>query len=266
MKGLKHGKTSLGNGLRGFIGSRVVERLLRAGEYVVGVDNFDDGYNPQLKRWRLKRFERHRRFRFHQMDICHADYLDGLFRGYKSMVKHPELEQEPFSAVLHFAARAGVRASVGRPRAYFRVNCFGTINLLEMCRKWDVKKFVLASTSAVYGKADRLPFSEEQDTSRPLSPCAASKKAAEAMAHAYHNLHGLDVSVLRYSTVYGAAGRPDMSISRFIQQIAEGQPIVVHGDGNQQRDFTYVSDIARGTVAALRRLVSRSSTWVAISR
>ena len=138
------------------------------------------------------------------------------------------------------------------PWAYLETNVTGTLNLLEACRQYGVQKFVLSSTSSVYGEDTPQPFSEDSPTSRPLSPYASSKKAAEALTHTYHYLHGLDVTVLRYFTVYGPAGRPDMVIYRFIRSIAEGEPITVFGDGKQERDFTHVVDIARGTVAALK--------------
>jgi nucleoside-diphosphate-sugar epimerase len=153
---------------------------------------------------------------------------------------------------VNLAARAGVRQSVADPWVYFETNVTGTLNLLDLCRANGVRKFVLASTSSLYGKHNPLPYSEDADTNRPLSPYAASKKAAEAISYTYHYLHGLDVTVLRYFTVYGPSGRPDMSLFRFVQWIAEGRVVTVFGDGSQSRDFTYVEDIARGTIAALR--------------
>ena len=155
------------------------------------------------------------------------------------------------SAVINLAARAGVRGSVEAPLAYYEANTLGTLNLLEICREFDIGTFVLASTSSVYGAGITGPIAEDAQSSRPLSPYAASKKAAETLLYAYHHLHGIDASVLRYFTAYGPAGRPDMSIFRFVRGITEGEPITVYGDGTQQRDFTYVSDVARGTVAAL---------------
>jgi len=155
-------------------------------------------------------------------------------------------------AVINLAARAGVRASVENPRVYVEANVVGALNVLEMCRKFGVKKFVLASTSSLYGKDHPTPYREEMNTDRQLSPYAATKKAAEAMAYTYHFLHGIDVSVLRYFTVYGPAGRPDMTPLRFVQRIREGRVITIFGDGTQSRDFTYVDDIAQGTIAALR--------------
>jgi UDP-glucuronate 4-epimerase len=160
----------------------------------------------------------------------------------------------PFAAVFNLGARAGVQPSVEDPHIYLRTNAEGTLNLLELCRRHGVSKFVLASTSSLYGAHNTVPFSEDADTSQPLSPYTASKKAAEVLAFSYHHLHKIDVSVLRYFTVYGPAGRPDMSVFRFIRQIAEGEPIVLFGDGEQKRDFTYVDDVARGTVAAVMPL------------
>ena len=185
-------------------------------------------------------------FRFHQLDITDRAALEPLFAAAAG--------EPPFAAVVNLAARAGVRPSVTNPWVYYQANCDGTLNLLDMCRRSGVRKFLLASTSSLYGLHNVAPYREDADTSRPLSPYAASKKAAETIAYAYHHLHGLDVSIPRYFTVYGPAGRPDMSVFRFIRRIAEGEPIVVFGDGSQSRDFTFVDDIARGTIAALRPL------------
>jgi nucleoside-diphosphate-sugar epimerase len=238
-------------GAAGFIGARVCELLLDAGHEIVGVDNLNSAYDPRLKHWRLRRLQSIADFRFSQISITDSASVESLF------AREAAADQNggpPFAAVLNLAARAGVRTSVADPWVYLKTNATGTLNLLELCRVHGVKKFVLASTSSLYGGDNPVPFSEDADTSRPLSPYAASKKAAEAMAFAYHHLHGLDVSVLRYFTVYGPAGRPDMSVFRFMRQIAEGDPITVFGDGSQQRDFTYVDDIARGTLAALAPL------------
>lgn len=242
-------------GCAGFIASRVVKMLTEAGNLVVGVDNLNAAYDPRLKQWRLSRLQAHPAFRFTSLDITDRASLDRLFAGDAAKNSgDTDTEDCPYSAVINLAARAGVRASVEDPWAYYDTNVDGTLNLLEMCRRFGVKKFVLASTSSLYGANCPSPFREDAETDRPLSPYAASKKAAETLAYTYHHLHGLDVSVLRYFTVYGPAGRPDMSVFRFIRHIAEGEPIVVFGDGSQERDFTYVDDIARGTVAALRPL------------
>ena len=156
--------------------------------------------------------------------------------------------------MINLAARAGVRQSVENPWVYFETNVTGTLNLLELCRESGVEKFVLASTSSLYGTDNPMPFREDAVTNRPLSPYAASKKAAEVLCYTYHYLYDIDITIPRFFTVYGPAGRPDMSLFRFTQWIAEGRPVTVYGDGQQSRDFTYVDDIARGTVAALKRV------------
>jgi UDP-glucuronate 4-epimerase len=239
-------KTYLVTGCAGFIASQVCQQLLAAGERVVGVDNLSDAYDPRLKSWRLQALQRQTNFEYHPTDITDFFALKEIFD------RQSTSQQPPFVAVLNMAARAGVRPSVIDPWIYFKVNTDGTLNLLELCRKYQVPKFVLSSTSSLYGAHNPIPFAEDADTNRPLSPYAASKKGAEAICYTYHHLHKLDVTVLRYFTVYGPAGRPDMSIFRFIRWIATGQPITIFGDGSQQRDFTFVNDIARGTIAATK--------------
>jgi len=226
-------------GAAGFIGSRVVDRLLGRGDEVVGVDNMNDAYDVRLKQWRLSELQSRDGFMFHRLDITDRDSLASLFAG------------RTFDGVLNLAARAGVRQSVENPWIYLEVNATGTLNLLDACVRHGIAKFVLASTSSLYGEHNPRPYAEDADTSRPLSPYAASKKAAETLCYTYHYLNDLDVTVLRYFTVYGPAGRPDMSLFRFVQWVREGRPVTVFGDGRQQRDFTYVDDVARGTVAAL---------------
>jgi len=233
-------------GCAGFIASKVANVLLEAGHTVVGVDSLNDAYDPRLKQWRLAQLQPRKNFRFEHLDISDRAALEPLFAHHGA--------EPPFAAVVNLAARAGVRPSVTNPWVYYQANCEGTLNLLDMCRRSGVGKFLLASTSSLYGKHNEVPYREDADTNRPLSPYAASKKAAEALAFTYHHLHGIDVSIPRYFTVYGPAGRPDMSVFRFIRRIAEGEPIRVFGDGSQSRDFTFVDDIAAGTVAALRPL------------
>jgi nucleoside-diphosphate-sugar epimerase len=205
------------------------------------VDDVNDAYDPRVKRHRLARLAAREGFRFLELDIAKRDAL-------------VRIGDERFDAVLNLAARAGVRASVENPWVYVDTNVTGTLNLLEWCRARGVRKLVLASTSSVYGGSDANVFREDQETSRPISPYAATKKAAEALCYTWHALHGLDVTVLRYFTVYGPAGRPDMSVFRFVRGVREGTPITVYGDGTMARDFTYVDDVARGTIAALRPL------------
>jgi nucleoside-diphosphate-sugar epimerase len=238
--------TYLLTGCAGFIASKVVDRLLEAGHHVLGVDNLNDAYDPRLKHWRLARLTPRKNFRFEQLDITDRAALEPLFA--------PTGSEPPFAAVINLAARAGVQPSVLDPWIYYQANCDGTLNLLDLCHRFGVKKFLLASTSSLYGKHNQIPYREDADTNRPLSPYAASKKAAETLAFTYHHLHGIDVSIPRYFTVYGPAGRPEMSIFRFVRRIAEGEPIVLFGDGSQSRDFTFVDDIAAGTIAALRPL------------
>ena len=233
-------------GCAGFIASKVADVLLEAGHTVVGVDSLNDAYDPRLKQWRLAQLQPRKNFRFEHLDISDRAALEPLFAHHGS--------EPPFAAVVNLAARAGVRPSVTNPWVYYQANCEGTLNLLEMCRRSGVRKFLLASTSSLYGKHNEVPYREDADTNRPLSPYAASKKAAETLAFTYHHLYGIDVSIPRYFTVYGPAGRPDMSVFRFIRRIAEGEPIRVFGDGSQSRDFTFVDDIAAGTIAALRPL------------
>jgi nucleoside-diphosphate-sugar epimerase len=230
-------------GAAGFIASKVSELLLDAGHQVVGLDELNDAYDPRLKHWRLKQIRGRQGFTFSQTDIRDRDALQRLWD-----------ETGPFEAVLNLAARAGVRQSVENPWVYFDTNTTGTLNLLELCRHRGVNKLVLASTSSLYGSRNTVPYREDADTNHPLSPYAASKKAAEALCHSYHHLYGIDITVVRYFTVYGPAGRPDMSLFRFVQWVAEQRPVIVFGDGTQSRDFTYVDDIARGTIAALRPL------------
>lgn len=229
-------------GVAGFIGARVAGLLLSEGHHVHGLDNLNDAYDPRLKEWRLARLQGRAGFEFDHADISDRQALSQAWAN------------DGYEAVINLAARAGVRASVRDPWVYAQTNALGTLNLLDLCRQRGVVKFVQASTSSLYGAHNPRPFHEDADISRPLSPYAASKGAAEMLCHSYHYLHGLDISVLRYFTVYGPAGRPEMSIFRFVQWIAEGRPVTLYGDGLQERDFTYIDDIAWGTIAALRPL------------
>jgi len=229
-------------GAAGFIGAALAERLLDDGHRVTGVDNLNDAYDPRLKEWRLARLRRRPAFVFQPVDITDRQALAAALGATR------------FDAIFNLAARAGVRPSLRKPEIYFETNVDGALNLLEAARTRGVPKFVQASTSSLYGAHNPRPFSETADTSRPLSPYAASKGAAELLCHSYHHLHGLDITILRYFTVYGPAGRPDMSLFRFIQWICEDRPLLLYGDGRQERDFTYRDDIVAGTVAAVRPL------------
>jgi len=234
-------------GAAGFIASRVCSALHEQGRDVVGLDNFNDAYDVRLKVWRWVHLENLPGMELHRLDLLDTNAMERLFEKYARA-----RDGKPFDAVINLAARAGVRPSVENPRAYVGANVTGALNVLEMCRKFGVKKFVLASTSSLYGKEHPTPYREEMNTDRQLSPYAATKKAAEAMSYTYHFLHGMDISVLRYFTVYGPAGRPDMTPLRFVQRIREKKTITIFGDGSQSRDFTFVDDIARGTIAALK--------------
>ena len=227
--------TVLVTGAAGFIANRVA-RDLAAKHKVVAIDNVNDYYDVRLKEHRIEALDG---IEFHRIDIENKATMQPLF------------EENQFDAVVNLAARAGVRYSMENPHVYMTTNAHGSLNLLELMREFDVKKYVLASTSSLYA-GQQMPFVESLAVNTPISPYAASKKAAEVMAYSYHFLFGIDVSVVRYFTVYGPAGRPDMSIFRFIQWIDQGVPIELFGDGSQSRDFTYVDDIASGTIAALK--------------
>ena len=242
--------TILLTGAAGLIGHAVAKNLLQSGRSVVAVDDLNDAYDPRLKERRLADIETSvagsaDRFHFFRADIGDRRVVENGFPEWQAVFGH-------FDGVINLAARAGIRASVADPWIYYQTNVLGTLNLLECCRRFEIPKFVLASSSSLYGANNPLPYREDANTDCPLSPYAASKKAAETLAYSYHHLHGIDVSILRYFTVYGPAGRPDMAVFRFVRRIAEGEPIVVFGDGSQSRDFTYVDDIARGTVAAMK--------------
>ncbi len=224
-------------GVAGFIGHKVAERFLREGFHVVGVDNFDPMYPLMLKRKRIQYLENFENFDFHRGSITDRNFIRNLFSRYG------------FDGVLNLAAKAGVRYSIVYPGDYFDVNLYGTLNLLEEMRERGVRKMILASTSSIYA-GHRPPFREDMKTDSMISPYAASKKAAENLLHVYHHLYGIDAFVLRYFTVYGPSGRPDMSVFRFIYWIMKGMPLVIFGDGTQKRSFTYVDDVADGTFRA----------------
>lgn len=226
-------------GCAGFIASKTAEFLLKDGHEVVGVDNLNDYYDVRLKEHRLEGLKKIKGFEFHKIDIENKGALENLFKQHK------------FAGVLNLAARAGVRYSMEHPQVYMTTNAMGTLNLLDLMRDHEVKKMVLASTSSLYA-GQPMPFLETLPVNTPISPYAASKKSAEVMAYTYTFLYKLDVSVVRYFTVYGPAGRPDMSIFRFIKWIDDEKPLELFGDGTQARDFTFVDDIARGTIAALK--------------
>lgn len=226
-------------GAAGFIGYKTAQFLLEQGNLVIGVDNMNDYYDVELKKFRKKQLESYDNFTFYHADIENLESISKLFKNYK------------FTKVLNLAARAGVRYSMENPHIYMTTNAHGTLNLLELMKEHSVKKFVLASTSSLYA-GQQLPFIETLPVNNPISPYAATKKAAETMAYTYHHLYGIDVSIVRYFTVYGNGSRPDMAQFRFMRWIDEEAPIELFGDGTQARDFTHVDDIAKGTIAAMQ--------------
>lgn len=228
-------------GAAGFIGSKTARFLVDGGHYVVGIDNINNYYDVRLKEHRLSALKKKPNFIFYQIDIASKSDLTPIFKKY------------PFEAVFNLGARAGVRASVEDPENYFKTNLFGTLNILDLMKEVNVKKLVQASTSSLYA-GQELPFIETLSVNRPISPYASSKKAAEDIAYTYHHLHNIDVTIVRYFTVYGPAGRPDMSVLKFIKRIDCDEEFNVYGDGSQGRDFTFVDDIARGTILAAKPL------------
>lgn len=227
-------------GAAGFIASRVSQLLMDDGHCVVGVDNMNDAYDPRMKEYRLARLVKQEQFDFVKMDIADKNAAFAL------------IDKGPYDAVINLAARAGVRQSVENPWVYVDTNVTGTLNMLETAIRSGTKKFILASTSSIYGSNPPIPTPETASSDHPLQPYSATKKGAEALCHSYHYLHDLDVTVFRYFTVYGPAARPDMVMFRFAQWISEGREVRVNGDGTQSRGFTYVDDIARGTILGLK--------------
>ena len=224
-------------GAAGFIGSKVMSMLLDRGDDVIGVDNFNDYYDVRLKYGRVEAFGIKDRVR--KLDIADKDALDALFR------------EEKFEKVINLAAQAGVRYSITNPYSYLKSNLEGFLNILEACRNFGVDYLVYASSSSVYGMNSKVPYNEEDKVDSPVSLYAATKKSNELMAHAYAKLYGFAVTGLRYFTVYGPWGRPDMSPMLFASAISKGQPIKVFNNGDMIRDFTYIEDIAEGTIRVL---------------
>jgi UDP-glucuronate 4-epimerase len=236
-------------GAAGFIGYHVCERLLARGDAVVGVDNLNDYYDPALKRARLDRLSRQPNFRFARVELADQPAVDTLFAG------------ERFPRVIHLAAQAGVRYSVSHPHAYAASNLAGFLTVLEGCRHTGVEHLTFASSSSVYGLNSAIPFSERQNVDHPVSLYAATKKANELMAHSYAHLYGLRVTGLRFFTVYGPWGRPDMAYFLFTKAILEGRPIQVFNHGKMRRDFTYIDDVVEGVVKVSDRPASPSPAW-----
>jgi len=223
----------------GFIGSSVTDRLLARGDSVVCLDNFDEYYSPAIKRRNLEGALKDKNFKLIEGDIRDLDLLKGIFAS------------EGIDMIFHPAARAGVRPSIVDPMLYEDVNIKGTMNLLEMCKEHKTKGFIFASSSSVYGKNKKVPFSESDSVDNPISPYAATKKACELICYTYHHLYNINVTCLRFFTVYGPRQRPEMAIHKFTRLIDEGKPIPMFGDGLSKRDYTYIDDIVDGVLKAI---------------
>ena len=236
-------------GAAGFIGYHVAAKLLDRGDRVVGIDNLNDYYSVQLKRDRLRQLEGRKGFEFQQLDIADDTNLQRLFSE-----AHPEV-------VIHLAAQAGVRYSLENPGAYVQSNLVGFANILEGCRHHRVKHLVYASSSSVYGANTKMPFSVHDNVDHPVSLYAASKKANELMAHTYSHLYRLPTTGLRFFTVYGPWGRPDMALFKFTEAIVAGRPIDVYNHGQMQRDFTYIDDIVEGVIRTADHIAEPNSVW-----
>ena len=234
-------------GAAGFIGSHTAEALARAGAQVIGLDNYDSFYDRALKQRnseevRLALGKQASNIRYIEDDLTNAAAMNALF------------EAERFSGVIHLAARAGVRPSIEQPALYAKVNVDGSTILLEAARSTNVKRFVQASSSSVYGNNEKVPFSETDDVNEPISPYAATKRAVELIAHTYWHLYKMPVASLRFFTVFGPRQRPDLAISKFIRLIADGQPVPMFGDGSTSRDYTFIDDIVAGVLASYERI------------
>jgi len=236
-------------GAAGFIGSRLSERLLERGDEVIGIDNLNDYYSVSLKEDRLARLLPHENFHFHKVDVADLDAVNRVFK-----------ESGP-QRVMHLAAQAGVRYSIENPHAYIESNIVGFMNLLEACRHHNLEHLVYASSSSVYGANTNMPFSVSDNVDHPVSMYAATKKSNELMAHSYSHLYQLPTTGLRFFTVYGPWGRPDMSLFLFTKNIIEGKPIDVFNYGNHRRDFTYVDDIVEGVTRCIDSVASPAQNW-----
>ena len=242
-------RTFLVTGAAGFIGFHLCQTLLRRQEKVVGLDNLNDYYSVQLKQDRLAQLTGQPGFEFHKVDLADRSALADLFA------------RQAFDIVLHLGAQAGVRYSLTHPHAYLESNLAGFLNVLEGCRHQGVKHLVYASSSSVYGANTQMPFSVHHNVDHPVSLYAASKKANELMAHTYSHLYGLPTTGLRFFTVYGPWGRPDMALYLFTQAILAGRPIEVYNHGKMRRDFTYIDDIVEGVLRVAERTARANPSW-----
>jgi len=233
-------QTAVVTGAAGFIGSHLCEALLDAGWQVTGIDSFDSFYSPATKRQNISKCLSNNHFTLIEADIRDASVINKVF-------------QDGADVIVHLAARAGVRPSIQQPVLYADVNVNGTVILLEAARKNGIRRFIFASSSSVYGNNKKVPFCESDNVDFPISPYAATKKAGELICHTYHHLYGINITCLRFFTVYGARQRPDLAIHKFARLIEQGEPIPVFGDGSMMRDHTYIDDIIAGVLAAVDR-------------
>lgn len=232
-------KTILVTGCAGFIGSHVAEKLLERGDRVIGIDEINDYYKVEQKQGNLKILEKFENFKFYKKDLAEFEEIKEIF------------EKENIEFIGHLAARAGVRPSIENPFIYERSNVAATLNLLELAKDFEIKNFVLTSSSSVYGNCQEIPFCEDFKLDTPISPYAASKKSTELFAYTYHSLYNLNVNVIRPFTIYGPRGRPDMAPFIFTSKIAKGEIINKFGDGSTMRDYTFIEDFANGFVSAI---------------
>lgn len=223
----------------GFIGSHVCRALLDRGDTVICIDNFDPYYDVSIKETNIKSLSKNKNFKIYRADTRDAEKLKEIF------------ETNQIERIVHLAAKAGVRNSISNPKEYYDVNINGTLNLLELAKQHKIQNFVFASSSSVYGAREKGPFSETDDVNNPLSPYAATKKAGEELCYTYHYLYNIPITCLRFFTVYGPCGRPDMAIYKFTKLISEDKEIIMYGDGTTERDYTYIADIVQGIIAAL---------------
>jgi UDP-glucuronate 4-epimerase len=227
-------------GAAGFIGSHLCEHLVKQGESIVGLDNFDDFYDPKIKRRNVAGCLKNKNFRLVEADIRDSETIEKILTS-------------DIDIIIHLAAKAGVRPSIEQPLLYADVNVNGTTCLLEAARKRQIPKFIFASSSSVYGNNRKVPFSEIDNVDFPISPYAATKKAGELICHSFHHLYNISVTCLRFFTVYGPRQRPDLAIHKFARLIEEGKPIPIYGDGTMSRDFTYIDDIIDGVASAMQK-------------
>jgi UDP-glucuronate 4-epimerase len=226
----------------GFIGSHLCEKLINLGFNVICVDNFDKFYDTAIKEDNISKIIANSKFKLYRADICDLNQIDDVFSKNK------------VELVIHLAARAGVRPSIKDPLLYEKVNVTGTVNLLECCKKHNISKLIFASSSSVYGGNRKIPFSEDDNVDRPISPYAATKRAGELICHTYYSLYGINVFCFRFFTVYGPRQRPEMAIHKFTRQILRGEQIELFGNGSSSRDYTYIDDVISGILNSLDRV------------